>query len=77
VQCGCAKFIASETVRAEDAEARFTELEAENTSLRSALRATLDYWQSTGFADCEPDCVCVVDAVRAALEDTTGGVLPV
>ena len=41
VQCGCAKFIASETVRAEDAEARIATLKAENTRLR--MRAAQSY----------------------------------
>jgi hypothetical protein len=36
-------------------------------ALRAALKDTLDYWEQTGFADCEPDCNCIVDQVRAAL----------
>jgi len=35
--------------------------------LVDALRETLAYWTSTGFADCDPDCDCIVESVRGAL----------
>jgi len=35
--------------------------------LLAALKETLAYWTSTGFADCEPDCDCIVESVRAAI----------
>lgn len=37
-----------------------------------ALRDTLTYWTETGFAECDPGCDCIVDAVRAAIAKTEG-----
>lgn len=37
------------------------------TDMLAALKQTLDYWTSTGFAECEPDCDCIVESVRAAI----------
>lgn len=33
----------------------------------AALKVTLEYWESTGFADCDEGCDCIVDSVRAAI----------
>jgi hypothetical protein len=33
----------------------------------AALKATYAYWQQTGFADCDPDCDCIVQQVEAAI----------
>jgi hypothetical protein len=40
--------------------------------LLAALKETLNYWKSTGFADCEPECDCIVESVRAALAKADG-----
>jgi hypothetical protein len=40
--------------------------------LLDAARATLEYWESTGFADCDPDCECIVEATRAAIAKAEG-----
>lgn len=47
-------------------------LKALNTELLAALKDTLDYWECTGFANCEPDCDCIVEAVRAAIAHAEG-----
>jgi hypothetical protein len=36
-------------------------------AMLEALAETLEYWETTGFSDCEPGCDCIVDKVRAAL----------
>lgn len=38
-----------------------------------ALVSTLDYWESVGFAQCEPGCDCVVEDVKAAIAAAKGG----
>ena len=38
-----------------------------------ALKDTLDYWTTTGFAECEPGCDCVVEDVKAAIAAAEGG----
>ena len=38
----------------------------------TALKDTLDYWTSTGFAKCTKGCDCVVDEVRAAIAKAEG-----
>lgn len=48
-------------------------LNAAAPDLLAALKGTLNYWKSTGFADCEPDCDCIVEAVRAAIAKAEGG----
>ena len=40
--------------------------------LLEALKGTLNYWKSTGFAECEPDCDCLVESVRAAIAKAVG-----
>lgn len=52
-----------------DANAR---LIAAAPEMYDALEATLDYWTTTGFAQCEPGCDCIVEAVRAALGKARG-----
>lgn len=37
-----------------------------------ALKETLDYWDSTGFSTCEPDCDCLVESVRDAIHKAEG-----
>jgi len=34
----------------------------------AALNSTLNYWKSTGFDECEPDCDCIVESVRDAIK---------
>lgn len=41
--------------------------------LLKALEDTLDYWTTTGFAECEPSCDCIVEDVRAAIAAAKGG----
>lgn len=43
------------------------QLEVEHAALLAVCEATLEYWQATGFAECEPGCACVVDQMRAAV----------
>jgi hypothetical protein len=38
----------------------------------AALRDTLDYWESTGFAECADGCDCIVESVRAAIARAEG-----
>ena len=38
--------------------------------LRAVCEATLEYWQATGFAECELNCDCIVDQMRAAVSKT-------
>ncbi len=38
-----------------------------------ALESTLNYWESVGFATCEPGCDCIVEDVRAAIAAAKGG----
>jgi hypothetical protein len=52
------------TTEQTDATAR---LIAAAPDMADALKATLEYWESTGFAICDEGCHCVVDVVRAAL----------
>jgi hypothetical protein len=40
--------------------------------LLQACRDTMDYWESTGFAECEEGCDCIVDQMRAALAKARG-----
>lgn len=40
--------------------------------LLAVCEATLDYWQSTDFADCDPGCVCIVDQMRTAVAKAYG-----
>lgn len=40
--------------------------------LLQACRDTMDYWDSTGFSDCEEGCNCIVDQMRAAIAKATG-----
>ncbi len=40
--------------------------------LLAAAKATMDYWDSTGFSECEPGCECVVDSMRAAIAKAEG-----
>jgi hypothetical protein len=40
---------------------------AASPELLAALKVTLNYWTSTGFAECEPGCDCIVESVRAAI----------
>ena len=37
-----------------------------------ALKKTLDYWDATGFSDCDDDCDCVVQSVQAAIARAEG-----
>ncbi len=36
-------------------------------ALVEAVRATLEYWELAGFAECEPGCECIVQEMQAAL----------
>ncbi len=47
-------------------------LRSSNAELLDALKVTLNYWTSTGFAECEPDCECIVESVRAAIAKAEG-----
>ena len=38
----------------------------------AALKETLAYWTSTGFAGCDPDCGCIVESVRKAIVKAEG-----
>lgn len=40
--------------------------------LLDALKATLTYWETTGFAECEAGCDCIVEYVRAAIAKAEG-----
>lgn len=37
----------------------------------NALQETLDYWDSTGFSECDPECDCIVQIVQAAIKKAT------
>jgi len=71
VQCGCAKFIASEAitqrVQAETAEARLTALEAENTRLRmrAALKTQNAEQATSRIATLEAENARLLDALTA------------
>ena len=56
------------TVSAERAQSPTTETISAAPELLDTLREVLDYWESTGFAECAPDCDCIVDSVRAAIK---------
>ena len=45
---------------------------AVKAELLEALKVTLNYWKSTGFAECEPDCDCIVESVRKAIAHAEG-----
>jgi hypothetical protein len=47
--------------------AHVARLEAINAELLAALKVTLNYWTSTGFAECELGCDCIVESVRDAI----------
>jgi hypothetical protein len=38
----------------------------------TALKDTLAYWETTGFADRAPDCHCIVEQMRAAIAKAEG-----
>ena len=35
--------------------------------LLAVCEATIDYWETTGFAECDAGCDCIVDQMRAAI----------
>lgn len=40
--------------------------------LLDVAKATLEYWDCTGFSECEEGCECIVDAMRAAIAKAEG-----
>lgn len=40
--------------------------------LLSVAKETLAYWEITGFAECDPDCNCIVELVRSAIAKAEG-----
>ena len=55
----------------EQAEAN-ARLMAAAPDLLAACKDTLDYWETTGFADCDEGCDCIVDQMRAAIAKAEG-----
>jgi len=45
---------------------------AAGPDMLEALRETLAYWETTGFAECDEGCGCVVEIVRAAIAKAEG-----
>ncbi len=45
---------------------------AVSLAMYQALKETLDYWDTTGFSDCDEDCHCVVQTVQHALARAEG-----
>ena len=55
-----------------DALLKDTLVRAAAAEMLQALREILAYWESTGFASCEPNCDCIVESARAAIRKAEG-----
>lgn len=44
----------------------------QRAEMLAALKNTLDYWESIGFAQCDEGCDCIVEDVRAAIAKAEG-----
>lgn len=40
--------------------------------LLNAAKATMEYWDCTGFSECEDGCECIVEEMRAAIAKAEG-----
>lgn len=63
--------VADILARAKEADSDARLLAGAQALLRAA-KETLEYWESTGFAECAEGCDCIVESVRNAITKAEG-----